>query len=61
MDQFWRVTGTCYDKEGNQVYFYRTTDGTFWDRVHFPQKFEETTAWPSEYIYVRITQDMFEK
>ncbi|GLB43877.1 hypothetical protein LshimejAT787_1500610 [Lyophyllum shimeji] len=58
IDVFERVTGVVKDKSGNRLYFYRTTDHTFWDRIHFPRD-ETSSDWVKEPIYKRITEAEF--
>jgi hypothetical protein len=57
LDQFSRLTATIKDNESKRLYFYRTTDGTFWDRIHIP----EDPNHQSGKIYVPITEEQFNK
>ena len=57
-DKFSRLTALVRDKSGNQLYFYRTTDKTFWERIHIP---EDPLTWPTNPIYIGISKSDFDK
>ena len=57
VDQFSQLTATVKDKNGNQLYFYRTSDGTFWERVHIP---EDSAVWPTK-AYIGISKSDYDK
>ncbi|KAF8885736.1 hypothetical protein BD779DRAFT_1673470 [Infundibulicybe gibba] len=59
VDKFSRVTALIRDGDKNQLYFYRTTDKTFWDRVHIPES-DSGTDWPSTPMYIGITKGDFD-
>lgn len=56
-DRFRRLTVVIEDKDGERLYFYRTTDRTFWDEIHIPY---DTALWPSQAIYRSVTKTQFE-
>jgi len=57
VDQFSCLTATIKDNNLKQLYFYCTTDGTFWDRIHIPEDVNRQTG----KIYVPITEEQFNK
>lgn len=59
-DTFSRLTVKVKDSKNNQLYFFRTTDKTFWERLHIPED-RTIAAWPTKAIYVAITKEQFDK
>ena len=52
-----RFTATMRDKEGHQMYFYRKSDGTFWERMHIPtDSSANADIWSRIDDYIRITK-----
>lgn len=46
---------TIKDKKGYQMYFYRKSDGTFWERVHIPlNSGPNERVWDKPNDYVQI-------
>jgi len=52
------LTGTVKDKDQNQMYFYKVSDGTFWDRIHIPGPGANVSDRP---IYVGITKEQYDR
>lgn len=56
------LTGATYDANGNRIYWYRMSDGTFWDRLHFPRNtLANKDLWEVKKDYVAISREDFEK
>lgn len=61
-DSYERLTGLVKDKAGRRLYFYRTSDGTFWDRVHIPRNTLANQAlWVNQPVYQVVTKVQFDK
>ncbi|EJD48977.1 hypothetical protein AURDEDRAFT_161914 [Auricularia subglabra TFB-10046 SS5] len=61
-DKFERTTGPVFDKNGQQLYWYRKSDGRFFDRIHFPRKTQaniQSGVFTKKDDYVPISQADF--
>ncbi|KAJ7881116.1 hypothetical protein B0H14DRAFT_2340477 [Mycena olivaceomarginata] len=61
LDKFERLTATVRDKDENRLYFYRRSDGTFWERIHIPRNSEaNANLYEVRDDYVKITKAQFD-
>lgn len=61
-DKFPRYTAVILDKKGQRMYFYRKSDGEFFERVHIPTECPENEGiWKRTDDYVQISKDKFDK
>lgn len=56
------MTVTMKDKNGNQMHFYRKSDGAFCERIHVPISSAKENAglWKITDDYIQITKEEFE-
>ncbi|KAJ7035843.1 hypothetical protein C8F04DRAFT_498031 [Mycena alexandri] len=60
-DTFDRLTATVRDKNNNQLYFYRQSDNTFWERIHIPRNTSANAhLYNIKNDYVKITKAQFD-
>ncbi|KAK0446844.1 uncharacterized protein ARMOST_07261 [Armillaria ostoyae] len=57
---FSHVTAAFFNSTGQQLYFYRPKDGTFWDRFHVPES-RTISDWPTKSEFVPISANDFKK
>ncbi|KAJ6622058.1 hypothetical protein B0H10DRAFT_2214663 [Mycena sp. CBHHK59/15] len=60
-DTFDCLTATMRDKNNNQLYFYRQSDNTFWERIHIPKNTSTNVhLYNIQNNYVKITKAQFD-
>jgi hypothetical protein len=60
-DKFSRITVTVLNGRNERLYWYRTTDKTFWDVIHVPENTDENQwIWDQGEVYEQATKEQFE-